>query len=253
MRLSPGEVEFMLGEACSTLKDVREADLVFMDPPFNIGEPYPGGDGDRRPLKEYLHSMNLWVSYAREALKDTGSLWLHLPDALAAHGRIICEQHDLIPQGWIIWHYRFGVCQPHRFIVSKCHGLWFSKTSKPKVYPERAYVPSDRATLYDDPRTVTGERMDLDVWGFEKFWGRVQGNNKERRPLHPNQLPEVYIKRIVEVCTDEGDLVVDPFCGSGTTAVVAATLKRCVVTGDISAEVLESAKERVTVKGAVRV
>src|SRR5690606_22889011 len=135
-------------------------------------------------------------------------------------------------------HYRFGVHQPSRFIRSKSHALWFSK-GDPYVNEEAALVQSDRAAIYNDNRIYEssrgGMRMDLDVWGFDRFWGRVQGNNKERRPLHDNQLPEVYLKRVIGVCSKPGDLVIDPFCGSGTTATVARAMGRNCITGDISA------------------
>ena len=94
-------------------------------------------------------------------------------------------------------------------------------------------------------------RMDLDVWGFDRYWGRITGNNKERRALHPNQLPEAYLRRVISLCTEPGDLVVDPFCGSGTTATVALSLGRNVITGDVCEQYLNSAAERIT-KGVAR-
>jgi DNA modification methylase len=72
-------------------------------------------------------------------------------------------------------------------------------------------------------------RVPGNVWGIPsdgEYWGRVQGNSKERRQGHPNQLPEVYLERLIRAYTDENDIVVDPFVGSGTTPVVARALKR---------------------------
>jgi adenine-specific DNA-methyltransferase len=57
-------------------------------------------------------------------------------------------------------------------------------------------------------------------------WGRIQGNNKERRKDHPNQVPEVYLERVIRACSNESDLVLDPFLGSGTTCTVARALRR---------------------------
>ena len=90
--------------------------------------------------------------------------------------------------------------------------------------------PSDRATIYGDPRTMAkesnkGMRVPMDVW-YGKYWGRIQGNNKERRGKHDNQLPEVYLERVIRACSNEKDLVLDPFLGSGTTGLIAHALGR---------------------------
>jgi DNA modification methylase len=232
------------------------ADLIFADPPFNIGVEYGAHCDDEKDAPDYERELREWISYASEAMKPTGSFWLHLPDRWAANA--VVYGRDVLGlklENWVVWHYRFGMWRQNRFINSKCNGLWFSK-GNPKVHPEAALVPSDRAVVYADARTDgtqnPGMRMDLDVWGFDPFWGRVQGSNAERRPLHKNQLPELYLDRIIRLTTDPVDLVVDPFCGSGTTATVATTLKRRCYTGDSSLEILQSAIERIK-GGAVRI
>jgi site-specific DNA-methyltransferase (adenine-specific) len=233
----------------------HEPNLVFMDPPFNNGTAYDDWD-DNLDRGDFFECLFKWMSTAAAVMADTGSLWVHVPDDWAADVVVIGRDNlDLHLENWIVQHYRFGQHRPNRFISSKCHGLWFSH-GNPKVNPDAALVPSDRAAIYNDDRVLDaermGRRMDLDVWGFERYWGRVQGNNKERRSLHQNQLPELYLKRIIEVLTDPGDLVVDPFCGSGTTATVAEALNRTSITGDITRRYVESALGRVE-EGAVRV
>ena len=219
--------------------------IIFMDPPFNIGVDYDRANDDLD-----LDSYHEWFAGVLEAafncLADNGSLWLNLPDQLVARIADRCEVIGFHMENWCIWHYRFGVCQPKRFIHSHTHALWFSKTSSVIVNPETAQVPSDRAAYYDDARTRLegGSRMDLDVWGFDKYWGRVQGNNRERRNLHPNQLPEKYLERVIRLCSNAGHIVCDPFCGSGTTATVAAALGRYAITGDVSETYLRSAHQR---------
>jgi site-specific DNA-methyltransferase (adenine-specific) len=125
--------------------------------------------------------------------------------------------------------------------------------------PDAVLVPSDRLTRYADPRTARsrtpGRRVPFDVWGLPDdgpHWGRVQGNNRERRAGHPNQLPEVYLERLVRAYTNPGDLVLDPFAGSGTTLVVARALGRPAVGIDVSAAAVGSAWQRVCA-GSVRV
>jgi DNA modification methylase len=73
----------------------------------------------------------------------------------------------------------------------------------------------------------------------------VQGNNKERCPDHPNQLPEVYLERVIRATSNEGDLVLDPFLGSGTTCTVARALGRRSIGIEISPDFARSAFQRV--------
>jgi DNA modification methylase len=116
---------------------------------------------------------------------------------------------------------------------------------------QKVLEPSDRATTYFDPRTMdkkdgmpAGMRVPMDVW-YGRYWGRIQGNNKERRGRHDNQLPEVYLERVILACSNEGDLVVDPFLGSGTTGVMAHALGRRFVGTEFSRENAKSAFERI--------
>ena len=242
-------VEVHCENACSLLTK-HPARLVFMDPPFNYGEDYEHGDND----PHYDLQLASWIGMAASSITEYGSVWINLPDEWAADAVVMARESGLRLWNWCIWHYRFAQCQRHHFLRSKTHALWFCK-DVPIVNSEDVLVPSDRAAIYGDYRTedsvTPGERMDFDVWGFEQYWGRVQGNNKERGNT-PNQLPEKYLERIIKVCTDPGDLVVDPFGGSGTTAVVCQALRRRCIIGDIGKFTCEGIWDRV-MKGAVRV
>ncbi len=139
------------------------------------------------------------------------------------------------------------------------HCLLFSCAGKGHTWnPHSVLVQSDRV-LYGDSRIhqseLGGMRLPGTVWGVPsdgEYWGRVQGNNKERRPLHENQLPEVYLARLIKAYTNPGDRILDPFGGSGTTAVVASALGRKCDTIELSKNYCDSIVERIK-KGAVRV
>jgi adenine-specific DNA-methyltransferase len=123
---------------------------------------------------------------------------------------------------------------------------------------------SDRASIYSDPRTMNKEsnkglRVPMDVW-YGQYWGRIQGNNKERRHNHHNQIPEIYLERIIKASSNPsgntstpafGSLVLDPFCGSGTTSTVARALGRRSITIEYSKVNARSAWERITKVGMV--
>jgi site-specific DNA-methyltransferase (adenine-specific) len=137
------------------------------------------------------------------------------------------------------------------------HALYFARDADNRIWnPDAVRVPSDRATIYADPRTMAKEtnkglRVPLDVW-YGRYWGRIQGNNLERRHHHHNQIPEVYLERVIQACSNEGDLVLDPFAGSGTTPTVARAYGRRSIGIEFSEQNAASAWERITRIGMVR-
>ena len=227
--------------------------IIFADPPFNIKQDYVGYN-DNLTSVEYENFTNKWIKSCENILKN-GILAIHCSDELV---KLILNTCTLPRIAWIIWHYRFGQHNHHNWINSKAHCLIFGKGTW-KWNPEQILVDSDRQSIYNDHRTqqttLPGKRVPLDVWGIPSdgpYWGRIQGNNKERRHLHPNQLPEVYLERLIKAYSNEGDLILDPFAGSGTTIVVGLALKRKCIGIEISKPYCQSIEERIRI-GSVRV
>jgi len=235
-----------------------EVDLVFADPPFNWQVKYDEWH-DGLPRDEYLRFTERWLDLCVDALAPHGALWVNIPDDTAAEIVVhLKNERRLHMINWCVWHYRFGQNRMGSFIQSKVHALYFVKDPKNRVWnPGEVLEPSDRATTYFDPRTdnkkagVNGLRVPMDVW-YGRYWGRIQGNNAERRARHKNQLPEVYLERVIRACSDERMLVLDPFLGSGTTGVVARELGRRFIGVEYSPANAASAFERIKA-GAVRV
>ena len=246
-------------EVLPTIPEVREGsvDLVFADPPFNWNRAYDEWD-DQLPREDYLQFTADWLDLCVDALAPHGSIWVNIPDDTAAEIVMHLKGRGLEMINWCVWHYRFGQNRMGSFINSKVHALYFARDRKNRVWlPDDILEPSDRATTYFDPRTQdkkegkSGLRVPMDVW-YGKFWGRIQGNNKERRPHHDNQIPEVYLERVIRACSEEGMLVLDPFLGSGTTGLIARELGRRSIGVEFSADNAASAFERIT-NGPVRV
>jgi site-specific DNA-methyltransferase (adenine-specific) len=207
----------------------KSVDLIFADPPFNWDVPYGEWD-DARSREEYLTFTCEWLDACLQVLADGGSFWVNIPDDTAAEIVVHLKQRGLVMINWCIWHFRFGQHRMGNFIVSKVHALYFARDSDNRVWnPNEVLEPSDRAAIYDDPRTretrQPGMRVPLDVW-YGPNWGRIQGNNRERRRNHQNQIPEVYLERVIRACSNPGQLLLDPFLGSGTTCTVARALGR---------------------------
>ena len=235
----------------------ESVDLIFADPPFNWDFDY-GKWADNLPREEYLSFTYGWLDACVRVLAQHGSLWINIPDDTVAEIVMhLKEKQKLHMINWCIWHFRFGQCRNKNFIVSKVHVLYFAKEKDPKNRiwnPDLILEPSDRATTYGDHRTreteTPGLRVPFDVW-YGRFWGRVQGNNSERQSLHVNQIPEVYMERVIRACSKEGNLVLDPFLGSGTTCTIARALGRRSIGIEYNRELAKSAFGRIK-KGPVR-
>lgn len=236
------------------LPEVRAqaVDLVFADPPFNWNRAYDQWN-DALPREDYLQFTRDWLTICAGALKPTGTMWVNIPDDTAADIVVFVRDQLRMPMAnWCIWHYRFGQNRTGGFINSKVHALCFVKSPERRTWnPLPVLEPSDRATTYFDPRTQNkrdgmppGMRVPMDVW-YGQYWGRVQGNNKERRSYHDNQLPEAYLERVVLSTSNPGDLVLDPFTGSGTTAVMAVHYGRRFIGTEFSLANARSALARV--------
>lgn len=264
-----GNSRVWVGDCRRILSKLPEAldgrvDLVFADPPFNWNRAYDKWD-DAMPREDYLKFTREWLNLCRAALRPGGAMWVNIPDDTAAEIVMHLKTADgegqpaLEMENWCIWHYRFGQNTKARFINSKVHALYFVKPgglveNQPGARtwrPERVLEASDRATTYFDPRTLSkkdgmpsGQRVPMDVW-YGQYWGRIQGNNKERRPGHDNQLPEVYLARVILSCSNPGDLVLDPFLGSGTTGVIAHALGRRFIGCEYSKDNAKRAFERI--------
>lgn len=238
------------------LPDRGEVDLVFADPPFNWDVPYDEWS-DGMPRAEYERFTFDWLDACIDVLAPHGSMWVNIPDDTAAEIVMHLKRRGLTMINWCVWHFRFGQHRESSFIMSKVHALYFAKDPDNRKWnPDEILEQSDRASIYGDARTMAkghnaGMRVPMDVW-YGKYWGRVQGNNKERRHQHHNQIPEVYLERIIRACSNEGDLVLDPFCGSGTTSTVARAWNRRSITTEFGEANAGSAWERIHDIGMIR-
>ncbi|MBN2182747.1 MAG: hypothetical protein JW715_12615 [Sedimentisphaerales bacterium] len=217
------------------------ADLIFADPPFNIGYKYDKYY-DKVKKKNYIAWTKEWMSVCKHILKPHGSFYIAIGDEYAAHVKIIADELGLFMRNWIIWHYTFGQQMKNKFARAHTHIFYFVNDKKNFTFNDHAVrVPSERQLLYNDKRANPAGKMPDDVWdGFS----RVCGTFKERVGWHPCQMPESLLKRIVAASSNPGDCVLDPFCGSGTTAAAAFQLGRHYIGIEISEQYVENAKKR---------
>ncbi|MED5402165.1 MAG: site-specific DNA-methyltransferase, partial [Planctomycetota bacterium] len=236
-------------------------DLAFADPPFNIGYEYDEYD-DRRDADDYLAWSRRWTAEVVRVLKPGGTFWLAIGDEYAAELSVMQKQdHSLALRNWVIWYYTFGVNCTKKFSRSHAHLFYFVKDESSFTFnaddPE-IRVPSARQLVYGDKRANPRGRLPDDTWvlrpqdipesfGADEdtwYFPRVNGTFKERAGWHGCQMPEQLLGRIVRACSNPGDVVLDPFAGSGTTLAVARKLERLPIGFELSEEYSELASKR---------
>ena len=231
------------GDCVEVLSALAEpvADLIFADPPFNIGYKYDVYE-DRKKYKDYYAWTEQWMAACHKALKPHGSFWVAIGDEYAAEIKRIGDRLGLHLRNWVIWHYTFGQNTKRKFARSHAHLFYWVKDPKAFTFNDmEVRIPSARQTTYADKRANPDGKVPDDVWSFS----RLCGTFRERVEWHPCQMPERILERIVRVSSNQGDLVLDPFSGSGTTCTVAARLKRQYFGIDVSVNYVEESNRRV--------
>lgn len=260
----PETNQIISGDCINTLNSGPEGwvDLVFADPPFNIGYLYDGYD-DKLKAEDYLKFSHDWMAAVYRALKPSGSFYLAIGDEYAADLCVIARrQIGFHMRNWIIWHYTFGQQTKRMFAKSHTHILYFTKTDDVNAItfnPDAVRVASARQTTYGDARANPKGKLPDDTWYlrpqetpegyFEPttdtwYVSRVCGTFKEREGWHGCQMPIQVLNRIILASSDPGDIVLDPFNGSGTTTVAAALLGRNYVGIEKSEEYVKFAQKR---------
>ena len=220
------------------IKD-ESINLIITSPPYNIKlkarNTYTENYIDILPETEYRKKIQELTSELIRILKENGSIWMNMKSRyMNENMEVVTANHgSLEPPTWlldytrgklflknlIIWNYDINSdTQNNKFHPRYEFWFWFTKNLKDYKFE------IDRIRV--KPKTIDKRNNPLganptDVWYFPI----VKGNSKERN-LHPAQYPEKMIERIITACSDEGDIVLDPFLGSGTTSVVAKRLNR---------------------------
>jgi DNA modification methylase len=234
--------------------------LVFADPPFNIGYEYDVYE-DKKEHRDYLAWSKEWIGAVHRVLKVDGTFWLAIGDEYAAELKLASQEIGFACRSWVIWYYTFGVNCTNKFSRSHAHLFYFVKD--PKRFTFRAdelenRVPSARQLVYNDKRANPDGRLPDDTWVLRPqdladcftpaedtwYFPRVAGTFKERAGFHGCQMPEQLLGRIIRLCSQEGDLVLDPFSGSATTLAVAKKLGRQYLGFELSKEYVKRGRDR---------
>jgi site-specific DNA-methyltransferase (adenine-specific) len=203
---------------------VEKIHLCFLDPPDNEGRDYEGYN-DKIDREEYVRLLRAWLLNA--VLITNGPVFFSFAEKwIPEVERIIrCSRIPLIQR--ILWTYNFGQANKTRYAPCFRPIYWLNR---PTIYPEKIKIPSARQVKYSDKRAASGGKLPNNVWNFP----RICGTFKEKRKWHKTQHPEDLLRRIILGHSQKGDVVLDGFIGSGTTAYVCEELERQCMGIDVS-------------------
>lgn len=226
------------GDSIEWLKslDTESVDLIFADPPYNIKK----ADWDKFESQEkYINWSMEWISEAHRVLKKEGTLYI------CGFSEILADiKHPSMRYfkgcRWLVWHYKNKANLGNDWGRSHESILHLRKHKKQNFNVDDVRIPYSGHTLKypSHPQAETsqygngGKRKD--VWTPHPKGAKPRDvlevpttcNGMGEKTKHPTQKPEELIRKFILASSSEGDLVLDPFSGSGTTAVVAEQLGR---------------------------
>ena len=218
--------EIRCGDCITELAKLKPgtAKVIFADPPYNQGIDYgKGRNADLLSERAYLDWCQKWIAACIRVLTDDGSLWVMISDEYADHFGILLREAGLHRRSWIKWYETFGVNCTNNFNRCSRHIFYCVKNPRRFVFNAEAVSrPSDRQSKYADSRANPHGKLWDNVWCIP----RLVENSQERLPDFPTQLPLALVRPIVLCASNPGDLVIDPFCGSGTTGVASIDVNR---------------------------
>lgn len=215
-------------------------------------------------ISSYLSMMYERLKLMHNLLAEDGSIYVHIDWRVASYMRMLLNDifGDENFRNEIIWHYDIGTAPKTDFKRKHDNILRYVKSSN-KILFNPIIIPPKNLDRYDQTdsdgrqfmvRGDTGKlvyadegQIEDDVWTFYKgdFLRTLNSMSDERRQIgYPTQKPEALLERIIKASSNEGDLVADFFCGSGTTAAVAEKLGRKWIAADLGRFAIHTTRKR---------
>lgn len=222
----------ILGNCLDVINQVKDntIDLVFADPPYNLGKDFGNSSDKWDDREEYLEWCYRWIDQCFRVLKDNGTFYIMNSTQNMPHISIYLQKkYNVIND--IVWFYdssgvqskkRFGSLYEPIIMANKNMGNvykfnWRDILVEAKTGAKRNLIDYRKTP----PQPYSNEKVPGNVWEFPRVRFRM-----DEYENHPTQKPESLLERIIKASSDPGDIVMDPFSGSFTTGVVAVRLGR---------------------------
>ena len=231
------DLQLIHGNCVDELRKLKSSsvDLIIADPPYNLGKDY-GNGSDSMSAEKYLTFTREWLQESVRVLKPTGSIYVFMGFRfIALLYSILEDELGLQFNGWICWFYTQGMGRTRGFSPRHDDILFFSKSDQFTFNLDDIRVPQK---FYRSRNNMRGANPG-DVWEFSHVH-----YCQDSRTTHPTQKPEGLMERMVLASSNAGELVVDPFAGSGTTVRVCQQLDRNCIGIELSNEYLDIIQSR---------
>lgn len=239
----------IVGDCIEGMREMPDAcvDLIIADPPYNLDKDF-GAWKETEQKDRWLPWSRQWLAECDRVMKPGASIFIY-----GIHHHLCWIQCHLYEMGLsyrrqIIWHYENGFAGYTKTLAAQYEPLlWFSKGSSYTYHPIREpYKSSERLRhkITKNGKVWTPHpegRLGGDVWRFPVLAGRRFASEKV---AHPTQKPLSISMRIVKHFSNEGELVLIPFAGSGSECVAAKQLNRHYIGFELNEEYIRIANER---------
>jgi len=210
---------------------------------------------ENSPVMAYLVMMAPRLLEMKRVLKDTGSIYLHCDPTASHYLKLLMDSVFGVEnyRNEIVWFYKTGGASKRYFAQKHDIIFFYSKTNKYLFKPqkEKSYMMHNygfkKSEFFKDERGQYTWVYMKDVWEIPAV-----GSADKQRIGYPTQKPEALLERIINASSNEGDVVLDPFCGCGTTVAVAQRLNRKWIGIDITylaIDIIEKRLEETRNKG----
>lgn len=256
-----------------TIKD-NSIDLIYLDPPFFTQRTQKGilrseeriveFQDSWKDIDEYIDYIKVRLIEMKRILKDTGSIFLHCDKTASHYLRVLLDNVFGMNnfQSEIIWSYKRWSNSKKGLLNSHQNIYFYSKSTKFKfntIYTDYSATTNIDQILQQRKRDENGKC----VYKTDENGNVISDNEKKGVPLsdvweipflnpkakervgYPTQKPILLLEKIIQIATDEGDVVLDPFCGSGTTLVASELLNRKYIGIDFSEDAIKISKDRI--------
>ena len=252
------EFALIKGDSFKVLKKLnpKSIDMVFADPPYFLSSggiscsggkqvSVDKGEWDKTlEITERLNYHRKWIRLCREVLKDNGTIWISatLHSVYAIGVALEMEGFSIINN--IIWQ----KTNPSPNLACRC----FTHSTETVIWARKQLTSKKKGKHtfnYEEMKEENNGKQMKDVWEFEEqepefYISSVTPKSEKKEGKHPTQKPLGLLERIIKASTKEGDLVLDPFNGSGTTGIAAKMLKRKYIGIEQEEEYLVLTKKR---------
>jgi len=223
-------------------------DLIFTDPPYNIGKDFNGTKDKWESDESYLQWSYQWLDLCIKKLKSCGSFYVMTSTQNMPYFDIYLRKRLAILSR-IVWYYDSSGVQAKRYYGSLYEPILFCVKDKNNYTFNSKDILVEARTgavrkLIDyrkpTPTVYNPEKVPGNVWEIPRV--RYRMNEYEN---HPTQKPVALLERIINASSNEGDIVLDPFSGSFTTSYVAKQLKRKSIGIEIQEEYIKIGLRRI--------